>query len=75
MVDRNMYATKCPVCGKAHVHRKGINAICPCGSKFYYHQTYWLDRKNGIKYQFASLLDTHGREVMVSKEVADKLFE
>lgn len=75
MVDRNMYATKCPVCGKAHVKRKGVNAICTCGSKFYYHDTYWLDRSSGTKYQFTSLLDTHGREIMVSKEAADKLFE
>ena len=74
MLSDILYATKCPVCGKAHVHRKFINAICVCGAKFYYNGTYWLDRANGVTHQFTKLTDLEGREIMVSKEAAEQLF-
>lgn len=74
MLEQNIYATICPVCGKAHVQRKHINVICPCGAKFYYIQTYWLDRTTGVTYQFTKLTGTEGREIMVSKEAAEQLF-
>lgn len=74
MLGSNMYATICPICGKSHVQRKHINVICGCGAKFYYIQTYWLDRMTGVTHQFTKLTDLYGREVMVSKEAAEQLF-
>ena len=36
---------RCPYCGKEYVHQNCVNILCPCGAKYYSHNSQWLSRK------------------------------
>ena len=46
--EREKYFVKCPFCGKQLEQYAPANAICPCGSKFYYFNNKWSQRYTGV---------------------------
>lgn len=48
MPMRKELVVVCPFCGRIHARmHQLLNAICPCGSKYYGAQEFWLNRKTG----------------------------